>query len=399
MSFIYPHAKRSTLVLPILIAIAMIAYFILLIFVLSFFAPLIPGLIEFPLSSIFRFFIIPVTFAFPWILFVYIFRERTINASEIMNKKGNLIPLRWRMLYSFNTFLILAFFIFPFISPPLAVFAALVLAYRIVHRSENIWQKSQGARLGYTLVLFILLAVIPLYLTVIWFQYFIAIAGIIFLSWWLLFDPMYFTSLCIVNALAIGSLLHLSYGTLDKSGKLHHTESQKLWLIRFAEFVLFIVFWVVLNPFIPFFSLSLSSGATFNLGFPDPIGFAGTLGNVSYVNYLCLGIIAIVYLVKFAVGIGGNLKLSIIGILFATAFLIVEVLNGFFSVSAIWLRPALMVGSSLIFIIAFTISFFAAPDELMEYDELLVEETDTLEKQVLEDAEAIEEDESEETVD
>jgi hypothetical protein len=225
----------------------MIAYFILLIFVLTFFAPLIPGLIEFPLSSIFRFFVIPVVFAFPWILFVYIFRERTINASEIMNKKGNLIPLRWRMLYSFNTLIILAFFIFPFISPPLAVFAAFVLAYRIVHRSENIWQKSQGARLGYTLILFILLAIVPIYLTLIWFQYFIAIAGIIFLSWWLLFDPMYFTSLCIVNALAIGSLLHLSYGTLDKSGRLQHTDSQKLWLIRFAEFAFFIIFWVVLN--------------------------------------------------------------------------------------------------------------------------------------------------------
>ncbi len=398
MSFIYPHAKRSTLILPILIALSMIGYFIALIFVLSFFAPVIPGLIEFPLSSIFRFFIIPVGFAFPWILFVYIFRERTINASEIMNKKGNLIPLRWRMLYSFNTLIILAFFVFPFVSPPLAIFAALVLAYRIVHRSDNIWQKSQGSRLGYTIVLFILLAVVPIYLTVIWFQYFFAIAGVIFISWWLLFDPMYFTSLCIVNALAIGSLLHLSYGTLDKSGKLQHSDSQKLWLIRFAEFALFIAFWVVLNPYIPFFSLTISSGATFNLAFPDTIGFAGTMGNISYVNYLCLGLIAIVYLVKFAVGIGGDLKLSIIGILFAASFLIVEALNGFFSLSAIWLRPALMVGSSLIFIIAFAISFFAAPDELMEPDEILVEETNALEEQVLEDAEAMQEqNESEET--
>jgi hypothetical protein len=58
-----------------------------------------------------------------------------------------------------------------------------------------------------------------------------------------------------------------------------------------------------------------------------------------------------------------------------------------------------MVGSSLIFIIAFTISFFAAPDELMEPDELLEEETDSLEKQVLEDAESMEEDENEETID
>ncbi|MFW9933899.1 MAG: hypothetical protein ACFFDU_00025 [Candidatus Thorarchaeota archaeon] len=391
MSFLYPHAKRSTLLLPILVAIVMISYYIALVYILTFLVPIIPGLIELPLSSIFRYFIIPVVFAFPWILFVYIFRERTINASEIMNMKGNLIPLRWRMLYSFNTLIILAFFIFPFASPPLAIFAALVLAYRIVHQSDNIWQKTQGARLGYTLILFILLALVPIYLTIVWFQYFLSIAWVIFTAWWVLFDPMYFTSLCIVNALAIGSLLHLSYGTLDESGKLHHTESQKLWVIRFAELVLFIVFWVVLNPFIPFFSLSISSGSTFNLAFPDPVGFAGTLGNISFVNYACLGIIAIVYLVKFAVGIGGDLKLSIIGILFVSAFLIVEALNGLFSVSAVWLRPTLMVGSSLIFILAFTISFFAASDELMEPTETLIEETNSLEKQVLEDAESIEE--------
>jgi hypothetical protein len=389
MSFIYPHAKRSSLLLPIIVAVCMIAYFIALIFALSYFAPTIPGLIEIPLSSIFRYFIMPLIFAFPWILFVYIFRERTINASEIMNRKGNLIPLRWRMLYSFNTLLILVFFIFPFVSPPLAIFAAFVLAYQIVHRSSNIWQKSQGARLGYTVILFIVLVIVPVYLTIIWFQYFIAIAGIIFTAWWVLFDPMYFTSLCMVNALAIGSLLHLSYGTLDESGKLQHSDKQKLLLIRVAELAAFIVFWILLNPFISFFSLSVSSGLTYNLAFPDPIGFAGTLGNISYVNYLCLALIAIVYLVKFAIGIGGDLKLSIIGILFAAAFLIVEVLNGFFSVSANYLRPALMVGSSLIFIIAFTISFFAAPDELMEPDEILVEETDSLEKQVLQDAEPI----------
>jgi hypothetical protein len=77
----------------------------------------------------------------------------------------------------------------------------------------------------------------------------------------------------------------------------------------------------------------------------------------------------------------------------------VEVLNGFFSVSANFLRPALMVGSSLIFIFAFAISFFAASDELMESTELIEEETDSLEKQVLEDAETMKEETVEENDD
>ena len=83
MSFLSHYIKRSRFLLPLLVAIGMIAYFIVLIFALEYLAPLIPGLIALPASSIFRYFLMPVIFAFPWILFVVIFRERTINASEI----------------------------------------------------------------------------------------------------------------------------------------------------------------------------------------------------------------------------------------------------------------------------------------------------------------------------
>lgn len=376
MSFFYSYTKRSSILLPILVAIGMIAYFIALIYALNLFFPL-------PTSSAIRYAVMPVAFAFPWILFVYIFRERTINASDIMNRKGNLIPLRWRMLYGFNTLIILAFFIFPFISPPLAIFAALVLAYRIVHYSDKIWEKSQGARLGYTLILFLLLAAVPVYLTIIWFQYFITYVAYFILTVWITnFDLMYFTSLCIVNALSVGALLALSYGTLDERGKLQYADSKKMWLIYFAQLVLIIAQWILFNPFYQFYSIW-----GFTLATPDPIGFAGTLGNISYINYISLAIIGIVYIVKFAVGMGGELKLSIIGVFFAAAFLIVEILSSLFVLPGTILRPALIVGSSLLFVIAFTISFFAAPDELIERDEPTTEEIDSPEELAIEELE------------
>ncbi len=382
MSFLYSHTKRSSILLPILVAIGMIAYFIALIYALNFYFPL-------PTSSAIRYAVMPVAFAFPWILFVYIFRERTINASDIMNRKGNLIPLRWRMLYGFNTLIILAFFIFPFISPPLAIFAALVLAYRIVHYSEKIWEKTQGTRLGYTLILFLLLAAIPIYLTIIWFQYFITyVAFFILMVWITNFDLMYFTSLCIVNALSVGALLALSYGTLDERGKLQYADSKKMWLIYFAQLILISAQWILFNPFYQFYSIW-----GFTLATPDPIGFAGTLGNITYINYLSLAIIGIVYIVKFAVGMGGELKLSIIGVLFAAAFLIVEILSSLFIFPGTILRPALIIGSSLLFVIAFTISFFAAPDELIEGDEPITEEIDSLEELTTDEPETTTEEE------
>jgi hypothetical protein len=382
MSFLTHYTKRSSILLPILVAIGMIAYFVALVFAFSNLHLIIPEFSPLNLSTALRYFILPVAFAFPWILFVYIFRERTINATTIMNQRGNLIPLRWRMLYGFNTLIILGFFIFPFISPPLAVFAALVLAYRLVHRSENIWQKSPGRRISYTLILFILLAAVPVYLTIIWFQYIIAVAGAMLAGWIFLFDPLYFTSLCIVNALSVGALLALSYGKLDDKGKVTYSDSKKMWYIWFGQFILIITQWILLNPFPFFYNIW---GITF--AFPDPLGFAGNLGNISYINYICLGIIAIVYLVRFILKIGGPLRLSIIGILFAAAFLIVEILASLFILPGSVIRPALIVGSSLIFVIAFTISFFAAPDELIEPEELVTDETDRLEELALEESE------------
>jgi hypothetical protein len=284
------------------------------------------------------------------------------------------------MLYGFNTFIILGFFIFPFISPPLSIFAALVLAYRLVHRSESIWDKSSGQRMGYTLLLFFLLAAVPVYLTIIWYQYFLSsVVVVIFATWITYFDLMYFTSLCIANALSIGALLALSYGTLDERGKLRYEDAKKMWLIYFGQLVLIAIQWILLNPWMHF---------GINFATPDPFGFAGTLGNITYINYICLGIFGIVFLVKLIVGLGKGMKLSIIGIFFAAAFLLVEVLSSFLILPGNLLRPVLIVGSSLLFVFAFAVSFFAAPDELVDFEALQVEETDPLEKQALEEATA-----------
>ena len=90
---------------------------------------------------------------------------------------------------------------------------------------------------------------------------------------------------------------------------------------------------------------------------------------------------------------GGELKLSIIGVLFAAAFLIVEILSSLFILPGTILRPALIIGSSLLFVIAFTISFFAASDELIERDEPITEEIDSLEELTTDEPETTTEEE------
>ena len=202
MSALDSKSKIQSLFLPILVAIGMTIYFAIL-----FNITILPGVLPTAITS----FIMPLVFAFPWALFTLIFRERTINAWNTMKTKTGIIPLRWRMFYGFNTLIILSFFLFPFISPPLAVFAALILAWRIVYYIPGIWEKSPSARLGYTIVLFIFLAILPCFFLIVWFQYYLLnIAAQILIIWTLNFQNLYFISICIVNALTIGSLLLLS---------------------------------------------------------------------------------------------------------------------------------------------------------------------------------------------
>jgi len=292
-----------------------------------------------------RYAIMPAVFTFPWALFLFIFRERTYNAWNAMKEKTSIIPLRWRMFYGFNTLVVLAFFILPFLSPPLAVFAALVLTWRIVYHSEFIWQRGPGIRFLYGAGIFCLLAAIPIILFISWVNYYLGFfVQAIFPAWLLLINPIYNISICIVDALAVGALLHLSYGTLTPSGDFRRDKAHTIWTIRLIE--------------------GLIAGVLLFITF-DPLGLR-IGGLITYVNWACLVLVALVFIAKLCIGIRGQTQLSTFGILLAVAFLLVEIFMTFNYL----LKGALIVISSLFFIVAFLVSFAAAPDQLeLEYEE------------------------------
>jgi hypothetical protein len=340
-------AKLSSTLLPLLMAVGLMVYFAAL-----FHFTVVPGAIPTAL----RYLIMPAVFAFPWALLTFIFRERTVNAWNSMKAKTGIIPLRWRMFYGFNTLIVLSFFLFPFFSPPLAVFGAFVLAWRMVYQNEFISLKSAGVRTAYGLFLFVVLAAVPVFLLVFWFQnYFGYVLGQVLSTWFAWFDTIYFVSICIVDSLAVGALLHLSYGTLDATGKVSAEKFRIVWAIRFVEAVFGGILLVFLGPLDP-----LHLG----LGSYDPLGLGFPL--IMYINWACLGLVVLVYIVKLCVGLRGQANLSLLGVLLAAAFLLVQLLQTF----NLFLKSVLIVGSSLLFVIAFLISFFASPDELVAESEL-----------------------------
>lgn len=341
------RAKLSSTLLPLLVAAGLMIYFAAL-----FHFTVVPGAIP----SALRYFIMPGVFAFPWVLFTVIFRQRTVNAWNAMRGKTSIIPLRWRMFYGFNTLIVLSFFLFPFFSPPLAVFGAFVLAWRIVYHSDFIAQKGEGARTLYGVFLFVVLAAGPTVLLIFWFQnYFGYVLGQVLSTWFAWFDTIYFVSICIVDSLAIGALLHLSYGTLDSTGKVSSEKYRTVWAIRFVEAVFAGVLLVFLSPMDP-----LKLG----LGFYDPLKLGWPL--ITYINWACLGIVVIVYIVKLCVGLRGRASLSLLGVFLAATFLLVQLFQDF----NLALKGVLIIGSSMLFVIAFLISFFTSPDEVVVEREL-----------------------------
>lgn len=336
------RARLSSMLLPLIVAAGLMIYFAAL-----FHFTVVPGTIP----SALRYLIMPGVFAFPWVLFTVIFRERTVNAWNAMKGKTSIIPLRWRMFYGFNTLIVLSFFLFPFFSPPLAVFGAFVLAWRMVYHSDFVAQKGGGARTLYGLFLFVVLAAAPILLLIFWFQnYFGYVLGQVLSTWFAWFDTIYFVSICIVDSLAVGALLHLSYGTLDSTGKVSSEKYRAVWAIRLVEAVFVGLLLVFLSPMDPL-KLGLGSYDPLKLGWPL----------ITYINWACLGIVAIVYIVKLCVGLRGRVNLSLLGVLLAAAFLLVQL---FQDVNLV-LKGGLIIGSSLLFVIAFLISFFTSPDEVI----------------------------------
>ncbi len=338
------RSKTSRILTPIIAAVGLTLYFAVL-----FHFTIVPGVIP----SAIRYVIMPLVFAFPWVLFIFIFQERTTNAFSTLSEKTTIIPFRWRLFYGFNTLIVVSFFLFPFISPPLAVFAALVLAWRIVFHSEFIWNKGPGARLLYTALLFCLLAALPVFLLIFWFQQFLLyIAPLIFTTWFALVDPIYFVSCCLVNALAVGTLFHLTYGTLDAKGRVLKEKGGIVWFIWILEAIIAGLLFVFVNPWFDPLNFGFS-------GF-DPLLIGGTIGFIFYINMVCLALVVITYITKFCAGIQSETKLSIFGILFLFPFVLVELFRNF---DIFLLKEILIVGSSLIFVIAYVISFFAVSDE------------------------------------
>ncbi|MHA1771840.1 MAG: hypothetical protein ACTSYL_11090 [Candidatus Thorarchaeota archaeon] len=303
-----------TRVIVVALWIATPIYFFLLMFVLPFqIAPFTEPL----LNMLFNNIVVPAVFSVTWVGILYFNRYRISNTIYLMRESTTAVPLRWRVFYGLNAAFVMIFFVLPIISAPIAVLGGLIFAgnvgYAIAVGKFNLGRFAAVIAGIFAIALcilpgYIMLAFIPQYLQI-WD---------LMLSTWSTsgFGVVYGIAQCLVNALSIGAPIHFIYFGAQQyeQGLFGETYTEApTGFIRLVEALLFIGFTILYLPPIV-----------------TPLGTLPFLDMswlfTSYINWISLGIVVILMIVKRALGVadnstlGGASNLTIVAL-----FLLVEI--------------------------------------------------------------------------
>jgi hypothetical protein len=247
-------------------------------------------------SSVFywptRLFIAPLFFSIPWILFMYFNKDRLADAIQHMSETTTIIPVRWRIFYGFNTLIILLFFALPFFSPVLAIVGGAVLVGRIYYGRESIRAGGRRKKVLFIVLLSAIFVGVPLILLIRIITPYVDALGSIWSSWEDNVPIIYVFSLCLGDALALGSLIWFIYaGAAEFEFRTFGTYSTRpparlIWVFESVIFLVFVYFGVLLYVPIPQIGWSPVGG--------DP--FRSVV--MTYVNPICLAIVGIIFLIS-----------------------------------------------------------------------------------------------------
>jgi hypothetical protein len=256
--------------------------------------------------------------------------------------------MRWKVFYGFNTLVVLLFFVVPFLSPILAVIGGVVLAGRIYFGASSIRNRGRrfkGLILSFLLVIF---AGLPILILVSFFSSYGSLFAVIEKAWFDHIDFIYSVSLCIGDALAVGSLIWFVYaGAAEfefQTFGMYLTKAPAK-VIRVFEFALFFIFAYVGLSYI------WIPGVT-----QVTLGGSAAASRLSIINDVCLAIVAIVFLLSASRGLRRKgERNSAWGLIFLIAFLSIYLFSQYLA----YLPTVAVFGATALFLVMFFISYLS----------------------------------------
>jgi len=344
----YPTGSPSSRLIVFLSAILTPIYFIVLIS----YSPIELKFLE----AFFKHLAMPLVFSFPWLLFIYINRNTLAATLDEIKSATSIIPLRWKIFYGINALFILLFFVLPLVSPPLAVFTAIVLAVRITRKSKFTLEKSEKTPFLLSFILSIIFAIIPAYFLLLFLPAYSTVFFWTLNIWWNNVFLLYDLSLWIVNSLAIGSLIWLIYtGAAEYEERIYGWKKTQapVNLIRLVQFLFFLFLAFIGLPKYPWIQKIYEN-------YSLPI-FDGAKQFLSTINIICLIIVCFVILISLIRGLKKiEYRGSFIGYLFAAGFLIIDVFWRFNK----HLITLSIISASIMFFLIFIYCFTSVKREL-----------------------------------
>ena len=347
--------------LVVIIFIITPIYFILLIYFVNSSGALVLNMEPFLSigADITYYVIYPLCFSFTWWIFIYLLRNKIANSYDHIKKETSPIPTRWLIFYGVNAFVMLAFFIIPFISSIMAIFGFFVLGWNILVRSDWSFERGKAHIICYGIIIFGLFLTFPILVQIEFWNDYTAFWNQIWLAWQAYVPYIYSFSIVIVNALTIGSIIYLVYsGASEFERGAYGTTYDKAprRAIVLLEIILFVIFTII-------WWLSIATGGVFSWIY-------------TIISLFCLAIAVLIFLISLFRSRTTGISPSILGYIFTVLFMGIEgyrivttVLN--YGIDAIFsstgypqeLMTTTILVASIIFIFVFLVAVARAPDE------------------------------------
>jgi len=151
----------------------------------------------------------PIVFSISWLYFIILFANRFANTMDSFDEKVSVVPSRLKFFYGINAVYILFIFVFPLITPVIAILSFASFAWRLTTFRKESWE--DDSRTSFlTKFAMVLASIIPLFCTVSIIPVYLELPLFLWNSVWVfLIEYLYMISYSLFTALSIGSLIIL----------------------------------------------------------------------------------------------------------------------------------------------------------------------------------------------